>query len=428
MLGGGPRADAGHRALGRPRHRRHAGRDHRRGPRHPLSRGPRRRPRRAALRGAEGAGERGPHAHRPHRRFPPRGKGDARSAACTTPTSSSTRACCRRTSRPRSRTRTAGRGSCRRSASTSRSRPRTRSSSATTSPSSRPRARCGCAGAWTSRRPSAASTSAPGGKVFLQEREFAIQSGRIAWNGTTDPEIAITRHDGHRPARRRLPDHGGGQRPAGDAGADPALDARALRARDRVPDRHRPHRRRARTAGRGWSASRRPPSSPAASPARWPRSCWTSASTRWTSSPSCWRARASPPPASPSARDFGRTLRLIYSTSLADPELQYYQALFRFREGMELSAKLQRRFDGTFTYSLGQRLRFGASGAPPREAREFEQVEITAVARRGRAAGLPGRGGGGGREAGEQDHVLGPARRRRPHPRGAGASRATSRR
>ena len=85
----------------------------------------------------------------------------------------------------------------------------------------------------------------------------------------------------------------------------------------------------------------------------------------------------------PSARfTFGkqvtRTLKLIYSVSLSDPELAYYQALFRFRAGMELSAKLQQLDDGTVAFSLGQRIRFGGPQFV-REAREFDRVEITDV-------------------------------------------------
>ena len=84
----------------------------------------------------------------------------------------------------------------------------------------------------------------PGGKVKLQEREFAIQSGQLSYNGTRDPEISIR-------ATTLI------SQPEGDyevtivatgpliaPAAHAALEPRALRARDREPHRHRPARRR----------------------------------------------------------------------------------------------------------------------------------------------------------------------------------------
>jgi outer membrane protein assembly factor BamA/autotransporter translocation and assembly factor TamB len=68
-----------------------------------------------------------------------------------------------------------------------------------------------------------------------------------------------------------------------------------------------------------------------------------------------------------------RNLRLIYSNSLSDPESQYYQALFTFRPGREVSLRAQRRFDGTYTYGAGQRLRFGG----PRATRTSTEISAT---------------------------------------------------
>ncbi len=86
----------------------------------------------------------------------------------------------------------------------------------------------------------------------------------------------------------------------------------------------------------------------------------------------------------PSARfTFGKQLtshlRLIYSTALADPESRYYQALFSFRPGREISLKAQRRAEGGYTYGIGQRLRFGSAPRRRHEVLETERVTLREV-------------------------------------------------
>jgi outer membrane protein assembly factor BamA/autotransporter translocation and assembly factor TamB len=218
----------------------------------------------------------------------------------------------------------------------------------------------------------------PGGKVFLQEREFAIQSGRIAYDGTTDPEIAITattvigQPDGD--YQVTVVATGPLETPVLTLRSSPALSEReiaSLIATGRTDV--------ALTSG-AWVVGEQ---AAALLAGRFTRAVARElidlGLDQVDIQPELLAREGEPSARFTFGKQIGRTLRLVYSTSLSDPEAQYYQALFRFREGMELSAKLQRRFDGTYTYSLGQRLRFGASGAPVREAREFEAVELSAI-------------------------------------------------
>ena len=97
----------------------------------------------------------------------------------------------------------------------------------------------------------------------------------------------------------------------------------------------------------------------------------------------------------PSARfTFGKqltpALRLIYSTGLSNPEEQYYQAQFGFRLGQQITFKLQRRFDGSYQYGAGQRLRFGGPPRPQKAATTYAPVELRDVQLEGELARVPG--------------------------------------
>jgi outer membrane protein assembly factor BamA len=76
----------------------------------------------------------------------------------------------------------------------------------------------------------------------------------------------------------------------------------------------------------------------------------------------------------PGARfTFGKRLsprvRLVYSLGLNDPESTFYQAEYRFRAGAEANARVQRDDSGSYTYGVGQRLRWGAPRARARGER-----------------------------------------------------------
>jgi outer membrane protein assembly factor BamA/autotransporter translocation and assembly factor TamB len=219
----------------------------------------------------------------------------------------------------------------------------------------------------------------PGGKVLLQEREFAIASGNLVFNGTTDPEIAITattvigQPDGD--YEITVVASGPLEAPGLSLRSTPALTEREIASliatgRSDV----------ALSSG-AWVVGEQ---AAALLAGRFTRAVSKElldlGLDQVDIQPELLAREGEPSARFTFGKQFGRTLRLVYSTSLSDTEAQYYQAFFRFREGVELSAKLQRRFDGTYTYSLGQRLRFGGTGAPPREAREFERVELSEVA------------------------------------------------
>jgi outer membrane protein assembly factor BamA len=217
----------------------------------------------------------------------------------------------------------------------------------------------------------------PGGRVKLQEREFAIQSGQLSYNGIRDPEISIR-------ATTLI------SQPEGDyevtiVATGPLTGPQlTLRSNPTLSEREIA----------SLIATGRP--DVALDTGAWivgeqAAALLAGRFTRAVSrqlidlgldtveiQPELLAREGEPSARFTFGKQIGRTLRFIYSMSLSEPELMYYQALFRFRAGMEASAKLQRREDGTFTYSLGQRIRFGGP-AFVSEAREFDRVEISDV-------------------------------------------------
>jgi len=214
-----------------------------------------------------------------------------------------------------------------------------------------------------------------GGKVKLQEREFAIQSGQISYNGTTDPEILIrattliSQPDGDYEVTINA--QGSLETPQLTLRSNPALSEReiaSLIATGRLDV--------ALDTG-AWIVGEQ---AAALLAGRFTRAVARELMDLGLDTveiqPELLAREGEPSARFTFGKQIGRTLRLIYSVSLSDPESTYYQALFRFRAGQELSAKLQRRLDGTFTYSLGQRIRFGGPSVV-REGREFDRIEIT---------------------------------------------------
>ena len=256
----------------------------------------------------------------------------------------------------------------------------------------------------------------PGGKVKLQEREFAIQSGQISYNGTTDPEITI---------RATTPI----AQPEGDyeitilAQGPLATPQLTLRSNPALSEREiasliatgRPDV--ALDTG-AWIVGEQ---AAALLAGRFTRKVAKQLLDLGLDTveiqPELLAREGEPSARFTFGKQIGRTLRLVYSVSLSDPESTYYQALFRFRAGQELSAKVQRRLDGTFTYSLGQRIRFGAP-AVAREAREFDRVEISDARVEGGLREFPEVAGPRAVAGRGQGDLLGRAGRRRPHPRG----------
>ena len=84
----------------------------------------------------------------------------------------------------------------------------------------------------------------PGGKAFLQGREFSIESGSLIYEGTTDPDDHGAGNRADQAAGRGHRGDRGGRRAAGPATAHPAVEPAPLGGRDRQPHRHRPDQRR----------------------------------------------------------------------------------------------------------------------------------------------------------------------------------------
>jgi outer membrane protein assembly factor BamA len=217
----------------------------------------------------------------------------------------------------------------------------------------------------------------PGGKVKLQEREFAIQSGQLSYNGTTDPEISIrattliTQPEGDYEVT--IVANGPLLEPQLKLSSNPALSEReiaSLIATGR-PDV-------ALNTG-AWIVGEQAAALLAGRFTRAvARQLLDFGFDTVEIQPELLAREGEPSARFTFGKQIGRTLRLVYSVSLSDPESTFYQALFRFRAGQEVSAKLQRRQDGTFTYSLGQRIRFGGPSFV-REALQFDRVGISEV-------------------------------------------------
>ncbi len=216
-----------------------------------------------------------------------------------------------------------------------------------------------------------------GGKVKIQEREFAIQSGQISYNGLRDPEInirattLITQPEGD--YEITIVASGPMLEPQLKLSSNPALSEReiaSLIATGR-PDV-------ALNTG-AWIVGEQ---AAALLAGRFTRAVSKQLLDLGLDTveiqPELLAREGQPSARFTFGKQIGRALRLIYSVSLSDPESTFYQALFRFRAGQELSAKLQRRDDGTYTYSLGQRIRFGGPSFV-REALQFDTVDISEV-------------------------------------------------
>ena len=258
----------------------------------------------------------------------------------------------------------------------------------------------------------------PGGKVKVQEREFAIQSGQLSYNGTTDPEISIR-------ATTLI------AQPEGDyevtiVATGPLVGPQlTLRSNPSLSEREiasliatgRPDV--ALDTG-AWIVGEQ---AAALLAGRFTRAVAKQLIDLGLDTveiqPELLAREGEPSARFTFGKQIGRTLRFIYSVSLSDPESTYYQALFRLRAGMEVSAKLARRDDGTFAYALGQRIRFGAPAVRPRGAR-VRRRGAHGCPRGGRAARVPRPPGARARAHRQEGHLLGRARRCRSDPRGPG--------
>jgi outer membrane protein assembly factor BamA/autotransporter translocation and assembly factor TamB len=228
----------------------------------------------------------------------------------------------------------------------------------------------------------------PGGKVFLQEREFTVTSGNLVFNGTKDPDLdvraetVIPRVD-DQDIEIRVTAQGTLDFPHLQLSSSPSRSEKELASLI--------------TTGRpdvGLNSGAWIVGEQAATllTGRFTRE--VSRSLRELGfdqvniQPELLAREDDPGARFTVGKDLTHYVTLVYSLGLNTPEAQYYAALLRFRAGSEVTLKALRKSDGTVTYGAGQRLRFGG---PPRarDLEAFEEVELSAVTLQRDAAGRP---------------------------------------
>jgi outer membrane protein assembly factor BamA/autotransporter translocation and assembly factor TamB len=229
----------------------------------------------------------------------------------------------------------------------------------------------------------------PGGKIFIQTREFAVEDGYLTYNGTTDPDVNVRAttviKDPAQDVQVTVVVSGTMPNIALDLSSDPALSSQEIASLI--------------ATGRSDVAS-------------WSSSGWivgeqasalllgrfTRAVARQLIDLGIDQVDIQPEllarEGNPSARfTFGKqltpALRLIYSTGLSNPEEQYYEVQYGLRLGQQITFKLQRRFDGSYQYGAGQRLNFGGPPRAKREATTYAPVELREVKLEGELMEFP---------------------------------------
>jgi outer membrane protein assembly factor BamA/autotransporter translocation and assembly factor TamB len=228
----------------------------------------------------------------------------------------------------------------------------------------------------------------PGGKVYLQEREFTVTSGSLIYNGTKDPDLDV-RGETLIP-RVDEPDI------EVIVAAQGTLDFPQLQLSS-SPPRSEKELASLITTGRpdvGLNSGAWIVGEQAATllTGRFTRE--VSRSLRELGfdqvniQPELLAREDDPGARFTVGKDLTSNVSLVYSLGLNTPEAQYYAALFRFHAGSEITLKALRTSDGTITYGAGQRLRFG--GPPrPSDLEAFEEVELSAVTLQSDASGRP---------------------------------------
>jgi outer membrane protein assembly factor BamA/autotransporter translocation and assembly factor TamB len=228
----------------------------------------------------------------------------------------------------------------------------------------------------------------PGGKIYIQTREFAVEEGYLTYNGTTDPDVNVRAttviKDPAQDVQVTVVVSGTMPNVSLDLGSDPALSAQEIASliatgRSGVA-----------LGSGGWIVGEQVGALLLGR--------FTPTVARQLRDLGIDQVDIQPEllarEGNPSARfTFGKqltpALRLIYSTGLSNPEEQYYEAQYGVRLGQQITFKLQRRFDGSYQYAAGQRLNFGG---PPRAAKApttYSPVELRDVRFEGELTEFP---------------------------------------
>jgi outer membrane protein insertion porin family len=231
-----------------------------------------------------------------------------------------------------------------------------------------------------------------GGKVFLQTREFTIRNGSLTYNGSLDPEVAITAETvitqvEDEDVRVTAVASGPLERPVLDLSSSPSYTEReiaSLVATGRRGAFDSP-------TGTAWAAGEH---TAVLLAGRFTRGLSRSLRDLGLDEVDI-QPQLLAREADPGARfTFGKLLtprlKLIYSVGLNDPEARFFQAQYRFRLGREINAKVQYEDGGTYTYGAGQRWRWGgdrtrAGGGTGRRRSTEDTVALTDV----RLEGVP---------------------------------------
>jgi outer membrane protein assembly complex protein YaeT len=223
----------------------------------------------------------------------------------------------------------------------------------------------------------------PGGRVSLQGREFVIDSGRLVYNGTWEPEISLRAETvlrgvdlgdlyGRQDVRVEVAIEGPLDRPRASFTSEPAGYSEA-----EIVSMIATNRARREALGSGaWVAGEQA------------ALFLTGRLTRGLSAelqelgidevtiqPELLARETDPGARFTFGKRLTDELRLIYSLSLNDPENRFVQ--LDFNPWRDVSLLAQRRDDGTFTLGGGQRLRF--FGPPRRPAYREEKVRLEGV-------------------------------------------------
>ena len=228
----------------------------------------------------------------------------------------------------------------------------------------------------------------PGGKIFIQTREFAVEDGYLSYNGTTDPDVNVRAttviKDPAQDVQVTVVVSGTMPNVALDLSSDPSLSSSEIASliatgRSDVA-----------LASSGWIVGEQ------ASALLLGR--FTRAVSRQLVDlgldqvdiqPDLLAREGNPSARFTFAKNLTPALRIIYSNGLSNPEEQYYEIQYGFRLGQQITFKLQRRFDGTYQYSVGQRLNFGGPPRAKREPTTYAPVELRDVKLEGELGEFP---------------------------------------
>jgi len=221
----------------------------------------------------------------------------------------------------------------------------------------------------------------PGGKVFLQEREFTISSGHLVYTGTTNPDIVVhadTLLEDVEVARGEIVDmqvtlvaEGPLDRPGLRFNSTPTLSQQEIASLIATGQRSLVLSSGANLVGQQAAALLA---------GRFTREVARGLLDLGFDTveiqPELIALEGDPGARFTFGKQVGSNVRLVYSLGLNNPEAQYYQVQFRLA-GQNLNVRAQRTERGIWAYSAGQRLRFGG---PPRTASaEIQATELSAV-------------------------------------------------